>query len=202
MLCAIKQRGNFILSNERGQEYKFSDLKRTAPTRKAVFTTVFENSPPKSKINSGRCNRYACFYIGRAVLDTHKTRVSMLTWLVLSYPQKAHTHTDTELCIRSKKNILRPSQGAKHRVAQTVPIQYKCWWRPLSSFLYHPRGNKNPVLPVIIWTKHIFEPRRRTSQSFWPRRGTTRPEPRLSKRAHLEVYKEASLSLFSYFTWK
>lgn len=105
MLCAIKQRGNFILSNERGQEYKFSDLKRTAPTRKAVFTTVFENSPPKSKINSGRCNRYACFYIGRAVLDTHKTRVSMLTWLVLSYPQKAHTHTDTELCIRSKKTF-------------------------------------------------------------------------------------------------
>lgn len=64
------------------------------------------------------------------------------------------------------------------------------------------RVETNPVLPVTIWTKHIFEPRRRTSQSFWPRRGTTCPEPCLSKRAHLEVYKEALLSLFSYYTWK
>lgn len=55
---------------------------------------------------------------------------------------KEHTDRHRTVYFEWKKNILRPSQGAKHRVAQTVPIQYKCWWRTLTSFLCHPRGNK------------------------------------------------------------
>lgn len=139
---------------------------------------------------------------GFAVLATRDRFLSMLTWLIWSDLQRyTHTQTNQEVFREKKNNFLRSSQAARH-VAQTIPIfstNVGVGDKRLSFII--PAETK-PVLPVIMRTKHIFEPRRRTSQSFWPRRGATSPEPCLSKRAHLEVYKEAFSSLFSYYTWK
>lgn len=140
--------------------------------------------------------------MSRSILDTHETCAIMLTWLVLSYPQRAHTQTDTEQCISSEEKTFcdrRREQNIVFRKRSTFSTNVGEGHSRLSFVV---PVETNPVLPVIIWTKHIFEPRRRTSQSFWPRRGTTCPEPCLSKRAHLEVYKEALLSLFSYYLKK
>lgn len=79
--------------------------------------------------------------MGFAVLGTRDRLVSMLTWLAWS-DLRRYTHRQTNQEVFSiKKNFLRPLKGARH-VAQTVPIQYKCWCRPLMSFLCHPCGNK------------------------------------------------------------
>lgn len=139
--------------------------------------------------------------MGFAVLGTRDRLVSMLTWLAWSDLRRyTHRQTNQEVFSIKKKTFWdrwREQDMLRKRspFSTNVGVGHSCL-----SFVI-PAETK-PVLPVIIRTKHIFEPRRRTSQSFWPRRGATRPEPCLSKCAHLEVYIEALSSLFSYYTWK
>lgn len=89
----------------------------------------------------------------------------MLTWLVLSYPQRAHRQTQNSVFRVKKKTFCDRRREQNIVLRKRSPFSTNVG-EGHSRLSFVIRVETNPVLPVTIWTKHIFEPRRRTSQSF------------------------------------